>query len=336
MFCWNCGKRNPEDHKYCGACGKLLSTPREDDIHEAVVLTAAREALAERTATANPLIAEPGAVHEKIVPRASLADADLISLPPSATHHRISGPSFLGLSGDTDGSDYLIEEEEQRSSWRGWLTLIIFLVIALLVWKQWSVIKDSARVYGERAGILRPAQTQAPPTTAPEVANPPAAVSEGNITVNDDAAAPEAKNNAAPPEDPSLPPKETTAPKPSAQDDDGNIPPKSEPAPVPSTAAQDAQVELAQRYLHGRGVVQDCARGMSLLRSAASKASTKARIQLGALYATGHCVTQDRATAYRWFAQAQELEPENSYVNRNMNSLWTVMTTAERRRAEAQ
>jgi TPR repeat protein len=208
-------------------------------------------------------------------------------------------------------------------------------VIALLVWKQWSVIKDSARIYGERAGILRPAQTQAPQTAAAEVANPPAEVSEGNITVNNDAA-PITKDEAAPPEDPSLPPKKKAETKPSAQEDDGNIQPKSEPAPVASTAAQDAQVELAQRYLHGRGVVQDCARGMSLLRSAAAKASTKARIQLGALYATGHCVTQDRATAYRWFAQAQELEPENSYVNRNMNSLWAGMTSAERRRAEAQ
>jgi TPR repeat protein len=73
---------------------------------------------------------------------------------------------------------------------------------------------------------------------------------------------------------------------------------------------------------------------MSLLRSAAGKASTKARIQLGALYATGQCVTQDNAAAYRWFAQAQELEPANSYVNRNMNLLWAKMSADERRRAE--
>jgi TPR repeat protein len=158
-------------------------------------------------------------------------------------------------------------------------------------------------------------------------------VIEGNVTINDDAAVPAQVTDGKPaPEDPSLPENEPSAKKPSAQKDSDNKEPAT--AAAASSREPDPQVELAQRYLQGRGVAQDCARGVSLLRTAAGKASTRARIQLGALYATGQCVTQDRVSAYRWFAQAQELDPENSYVSRNMNSLWSLMSREERRRAE--
>jgi TPR repeat protein len=94
----------------------------------------------------------------------------------------------------------------------------------------------------------------------------------------------------------------------------------------------NSQVDLAQRYLQGKGVRQDCNRGVSLLRSAARQANPKARIQMAALYLSGHCVEQNLPQAYSWFAQAKELEPNNSWIERNLNSLWSKMTDEERRR----
>jgi hypothetical protein len=358
MFCWNCGKKNPDDNRFCGECGKSLARDNRQEVAETV---ATGEAHVPRTAQiSNPFIDEPRAVREQIVPPRTTAPVAVADPPPppasslSASQHRISGPSFLGLSDESsrdepaEDSDYLLDDEaSERSSWRGWLALLLFILIGVLVWKQWSVIRDSARALGERAGISRPAPAPAP--VSKDVTSPPPTVSEGNITVNEDTAG-------AKPIERQTTPQAEPSPSPKASDNSesaessSSIPPEdveeensksSAPAnppraSTPAAASQDAQVELAQRYLQGRGVAQDCARGVSLLRSASSKESTRARIQLGALYATGHCVTQDRAVAYRWFAKAQELEPDNSFVTRNMDSLWAQMSTTERRRAEEQ
>lgn len=101
---------------------------------------------------------------------------------------------------------------------------------------------------------------------------------------------------------------------------------------TPEPKFNDAQIEEAQRYLTGHGVRQDCGRAISLLRSSARDGNPRAQVKLGALYATGQCVTQDRAAAYEWLARAQETEPHNSYLQRTMNSLWANMTPEERTR----
>jgi hypothetical protein len=105
---------------------------------------------------------------------------------------------------------------------------------------------------------------------------------------------------------------------------------------TPSTATEphfnNAPVDQAERYLSGRGVAQDCSRAISLLRSSAREGNPRAQVKLGALYATGQCVTQDRAAAYQWLLRAHETQPNNSYLQRTMNSLWTNMTPEERDR----
>lgn len=95
----------------------------------------------------------------------------------------------------------------------------------------------------------------------------------------------------------------------------------------------DSQIEEAQRYLTGQGGTrQDCGRAISLLRSSAREGNPRAQVKLGALYATGQCVTQDRAAAYEWLARAQETQPHNGYLQRTMSSLWANMTPEERNR----
>jgi hypothetical protein len=332
MYCWNCGRQNPDDNTYCGACGRKLVRSNEA---ADVTTNGERDPVIERTAAepvrTNPLVEEPRVVRERVVSGPAA---------PAYSEGRASrgvAPSMFGLNeNELDDSDYLLEEDEPRSAWRGVLALLLFALIGLLVYKQWDVVKASTRNLAEKTGVIKN-EAPAQPATSNQAAatTPESTVSSSDITVNSD------HTGTPPPADTPLAnedPAKSAAPTPAApatkEEEQLDEERSAAPGPPPNTAQDNSQVELAQKYLQGRGVAQDCARGVSLLRTAAGKSNAKAQIQLGALYATGHCVTQDKAAAYRWFAQAQDIEPSNSYVSRNLNSLWSTMTPEERQRAE--
>ena len=89
-----------------------------------------------------------------------------------------------------------------------------------------------------------------------------------------------------------------------------------------------------QAYLYGNGVERDCGQALVYLRKAADMGNAQARSQLGALYATGHCVPLDRARAYNWFSLALRASSGHSiWVERNRQMLWDQMTESERARA---
>ncbi len=104
------------------------------------------------------------------------------------------------------------------------------------------------------------------------------------------------------------------------------------PAAIRSAAASD-QVAEAQKYLYGRGVAQDCERGMHLLKPAAAQSNAKAYIEMGALYSAGLCTPHDLPTAYRWFALALRKDPDNQAVQADLQKLWGEMTPPERQLA---
>lgn len=91
-------------------------------------------------------------------------------------------------------------------------------------------------------------------------------------------------------------------------------------------------VTKAEAYLYGRGVPKNCDQALVYLRTAANRGNADARSKLGALYATGHCVSMDRAEAYNWFTLAREAGSKNVWVERNREMLWSQMTPAERER----
>lgn len=93
-------------------------------------------------------------------------------------------------------------------------------------------------------------------------------------------------------------------------------------------------VTNAQRYIYGRGVRQDCDRGLHMLKSAADRSDAKAMISLGALYSTGAtCTPRDLPTAYRYFAMGLHKEPDNQALQDDLQKLWTQMTQPERQLA---
>jgi hypothetical protein len=113
--------------------------------------------------------------------------------------------------------------------------------------------------------------------------------------------------------------------------------PADAPPPKPAAAlrpvkATDPVIE-AQKYLYGKGVAQDCDRGLRLLKPAANQANPKAMIEMGALYSAGLCTPHDLPTAYRWFALALRKDPENQAAQTDLQKLWGEMTQPERQLA---
>jgi hypothetical protein len=108
-------------------------------------------------------------------------------------------------------------------------------------------------------------------------------------------------------------------------------PPKT--AAKPPAAKPDDPVLLGEKYLYGRGVPQSCDKGLRYVKPAAEQSNPKAMITMGALYATGHCLSRDLPTAYRYFALALRKDPENSALKQNAEMVWGQMTPSERQLA---
>ncbi len=70
---------------------------------------------------------------------------------------------------------------------------------------------------------------------------------------------------------------------------------------------------------------------MMYLKAATEQSDPNAAVQMAALYASGHCVQQDRVKAYQWFATANSQEPGNQWIAKNMNQLWAQMSPQQRR-----
>lgn len=285
--------------------------------------------------------------------------------PDAAEKSGIVGPSFLGLSDEPDDdTTYLMEDENSSGGGlRKLVLLVILAVIAGLVFVQYrsslhSKPKSPAPV--QTSPTLPQSQNQ-PATAPPDLQNQAQPGTAGAsqpspqtaAPTNPDPAATDSTPGSQPPQDASSPPKSESAllPQMSATDvaeksDDpsaatdtaenkkaSDAAQKAFDAPVPVEQKPSPLLVRAQQFLHGQGVQQNCEQGMIYLRAAAQKNEPAAAVQMGALYASGRCVHQDRVMAYRWFNSAHELEPANQWIQRNMDLLWGQMTDQERRLA---
>jgi len=180
------------------------------------------------------------------------------------------------------------------------------------------------------------ALTPAPGTTKPAV--PSAAAS------TDDAQPPDTTNSAPTSDTPAQPaakspssapkqPADSSATSPDTSDEAKPAVEQPKPRPTVKPAAPVDPVAEAQKYLYGRGVPQDCERGMRLLKPAANQSNPKAMIEMGALYSAGLCTPHDLPTAYRWFAMALRKDPNNDAVQSDLQKLWGEMTQPERQLA---
>jgi hypothetical protein len=260
------------------------------------------------------------------------------------------------LSDDSeDDGSYLMEDE--GSSGSGLRKLVLLVILAAIVGLIFVQYRSSIHANPKAAPPAQPSpapqgETPPAPNALPNQslgpASAPSQPSQQNATpgATDPGPAGPAQN-AAPDAQVSPASEKTMLPQLDPPDTDGK--PTSDGAnnkkadstsagknfdgPVPAEQKPSPLLVRAQQFLHGQGVEQNCEQGLLYLRAAAQKNEPAAAVQMGALYASGRCVHQDRVMAYRWFNSAHELEPANQWIQKNMDLLWGQMNEQERRLA---
>jgi hypothetical protein len=172
-----------------------------------------------------------------------------------------------------------------------------------------------------------PPQNAAPDASAP-AANSPSPAAEAPAASNSSPDSPAKKSAASTTAADTSEPESVPLAKPSAAPK-----PRERNAVTPKPAAVQPvnSVAEAERYIYGRGVPQDCDRGVRMLK--AEHANPNALISLGGLYSTGTCTPRDLPTAYRWYAMALHKQPDNQALQDDLKKLWDKMTQPERQLA---
>ena len=319
--CPKCDALNNPDYRFCGMCGGSLAS--------------------------NP-------------PRAATTETrevDPVPAPPVEDFRpSVAGPSFLGLTEPSNQTTYLLEDEPSSRRWVAYLVILLLLVGgSVLAWRwrsegyAWRELMSNHRLLGNSANTsssdsnadatgqsqAKPdeaAQNSAPPTS--EAASPaPTGNREAQATPPPQATPPQTTEKAAPNaptsvaenrEIPKPPDRQTSSPK--ANDQPGESANR-------SSRDDDERVTEGKNYLYGTGVRPDCTRARTNLMSAAEEDNVEAQRLLGAMYATGHCVSVDLPTAYRWLARAQRQEPRHPLVASTLRMVWTEMTAEQQHAA---
>ncbi len=361
--CAACGHVSEPGLKFCGMCGSRV----ERRVQER---RGAESDQARAAAIANAQLPTPESSKPERRERRTVAE-NVVDLPPAGirrgepaifqnesrrnepalssvgTVHNeavntstISGPSFLGLDAQPEGSgEYLLEDEPSRGGLRKVLLLVILAAILGLVFMQWR----SSFKANPKSGPPKPEPAATP---AAEVTTPPAPNSD-NSAKNADASANTGDASSSAKDDTGkaseepiaavVPNADPATSSEAADDSSDSSKPSAEVKTPPETHLPDykpsASLVRAQQYLQGRGVPQSCEQGLIYLKAATDKGDPGAAIQMAALYASGHCVKPDRVMAYRWFNSAHELQPANTWIKKNMDQIWALMSEQERRLA---
>jgi len=255
----------------------------------------------------------------------------------------IGGPSFLGLNEESPGNaTYLLEDEHtSRGGVRKMLLLLFLLAILGLIYFQWRSSqlgsgKSLEMPKADPATVPTPRGESHPPAPVPQAAAPAQAVAMQNTAAENptgddkrEAASGEEKLEK---EKSELKTPENAVQKEQNPEKAADITP-TEPSASPRQKPSAALLR-AQQYLQGRGVRQNCEQGLLFLRAATEQDDAGAAIQMGALYASGHCVRRDPVKAYQWFNVARQQQPENRRLENNLNRMWAEMTPQERQRLQ--
>lgn len=366
--CDSCGHMNEPGLKFCGMCGARVE--RRIQERRGTGSDQARAGAIANAQLPRPDVTRKPPPRTAVITSPDLPAPGARRGEPAIFHDEsanakngphISGPSFLGLNSQPEegSGEYLLEDEPSGGGLRKFILLLILAAIVGLVFVQW---KSSFKASPKPA----PAKTEPAPATVPQGNNQPPATTGTDPAAKDadakngtgTASVDEAKKEADTPIAAAPANAKATADDPAAadadsknadskdadtKDADGKKPPESDGKPSASTKAIDdahipdhkpsAALVRAQQYLRGHGVPQNCEQGMLYLRAATEKNDPEAAIQMAALYSSGLCVKQDRVMAYRWFNSAHELEPANTWIQKNMDQLWAQMTSQERRLA---
>jgi hypothetical protein len=308
----------------------------------------------------------------------------------------ISGPSFLGLSGDAESAESE-EEPPQARQWPRYVTAAVIAALVGLTAMHWTSLRGAAARYARlgttyvemlRAGKTGSSAKNSEPASAGRVspASPASPVSTGNDKSAPDFALAQHPSPPLAPESPAptvgqvplnptslnlegkagsgdsagqtqaVEPKQPAAGRPRPAASNPSDQQFSKPAAgqreyqqalgatnpevarallwrATALGNSDAQLRLADMYIYGQGAPKNCDQGLILLRLAAQRANPQAQAKLGALYATGKCVSQDRVQAYRWLTLALKDGQPSEWTEKNRQMVWRQMSPEERSRA---
>jgi hypothetical protein len=326
--CEDCNYENLAQHSFCGMCGAKLPSAK----------------------VAPLAVAQPGPEPEPAA----------VAPQPATGQPTMRGPSLLGLASDAPDPErvhYLLEDEPGGGGWLRWVAVLVLVgAIGAAGWYWRTEIRAFVAGAPQNPGAVATSDANPVPqaTTTPEAnssnatANPPTAATTPG-TEGSAANAPAPTPNAAPTTQTAAPPApavtdavgrapevkdektvDSAANQGIAQSAPKAVVPKIAPAAAASVDVLETQGE---NYLYGHGVPVDCQRAGKSLLAAAARSSAKAQSVLGTMYATGHCVTRDVPTAYRWFAKALHQDPGNIRIQQDLSVLWQQMTEEERKLA---
>jgi len=348
--CRYCGHENPPEYRFCGGCGRALASasgeeaPGQRHSQGPPVSTASESA--PRPPDSSPLISGPSLLGlnsssdsgdgryllEDDEPRRGLYLVVVLILVALGIatwgEARLHGISLLALLKGSGTRSAAIEKKADRAPQQ----------------ETQSQPLPSENSTSETAGKTQGATAEAAsaqkadqalnaepirPQTSDSSAKAPATVEPGEI--------PTEKPAKAEPAAPSGPVRtvldagETRTSSASARNRSASGVTRTTPSQ--GSSDQDATILVAEKYLYGQGVPQDCNRALSLLQPAADASSAKARSILGTMYATGHCVPRDLPSSYRWFALALRQQPNNIWLEKNVETIWNQMTASEKQLA---
>ena len=357
VVCPKCGEVNSSNFLFCGMCGTILDPVRRATPAAPPLSPPPPRAVERQPALNNPVTPPPPAPPVK----PPVAPTPVASAPVPS----IGGPSLLGLdqANPSPNVDAFRDQafaglasygrpQEQRSAGR---VLLMIALIAALAGAGWWTYKNYIAV-ADSGKTVATAPVREAISTPPQ--DPASKQSEKNAVEKDDAKATPAPAADAPPENtnaaPAItPPVENPAPvaaKQSAKPEGEKIQKPIAPAPLPArhevsatrlpapqatpaTDSGDALFRRGEAYLYGRHGTEDCANALKFLKMASDKQHAKARSMMGTMYATGHCVSHDLPSSYRWFALALRVDPNNVILEKDLSAVWNQMTPPERQLA---
>lgn len=355
MVCPKCGEVNSSNFLFCGMCGTILEPARRATASAPPVRPAENPPQAIHPVAPPPVVQQP-VVQQKASPPPP-RDVPPSPVPP------IGGPSLLGLdqpelrqSNNVDdfrdraftGLASYGHPEEPKGAGREILLTVVLL--AALAGAGWWTYKNYISVADGRKPVAAVPSSQAandpPEDPAPKPAEkspvketPPAAVPEQTPeTTNaapaakpvEDPAPTESKHAVEPGPD-NAQKAQTPVPTPARHEVSATRIPAPKSAPPVDTG--DALFRRGEAYLYGRNGTEDCGNALKYLKMASDKQHAKARSTMGTMYATGHCVSRDLPSSYRWFALALQADPNNSILEKDLSAVWNQMTPPERQLA---
>jgi hypothetical protein len=357
LKCPSCGHVNDAGYKFCGMCGARVERRLRE--RRASVPEQPRA-----SAIANVQLPPPEAPGRQVEPSPPLEHADKpdeagTSPPESSPQLKtapaifrtetprpvtIGGPSILGLGDEPQNTgEYLLEEEEGSSGGvlRRLVLIAILAAIAGLIFVGWrSTFRANPKSSPPPVASPSPSPASSPtpqdkgqdsPESEPSPKNDELHSSGGSPDEAKDEPEREIKGSSS---TGTLTGREEK--KVAGRNDHPSKGKKGPPGSINDLSSghrrPSPMLLRAQQYLQGKGGVrQNCQEGLMYLKAATDKNEPAAAVQMGALYASGHCVQRNEVTAYRWFNSAHELEPANHWIQANLDQLWGRMTPQQRR-----